>query len=153
MSARADDPDEQPAGKDDLAPADEPADLAPTDDQADLAAADDDPPVVARLMVEIRSDGTRTIARGAMEERTTGQRVALEAEAGTPQELTALLLKQLMSTPALTGKAVKDALAAKARGLRRRLTRRLLPGSRRDDPPPGLEDGARPEPGGGDRTP
>jgi hypothetical protein len=97
-------------------------------DEADLAPEGDEPPVVARLVVEIRSDGTRTIARGAMEERTLGQRVAIEAKAGTPQELTAMLLKSLVGTPALTGKAVKDLLLAKGRGLRQRLKRRLLPG-------------------------
>jgi hypothetical protein len=97
-------------------------------DEAALAPEGDEPPVVARLVVEIRSDGTRTIARGAMEERTLGQRVAIEAKAGTPQELTAMLLKSLVGTPALTGKAVKDLLLAKGRGLRERLKRRLLPG-------------------------
>ena len=126
-------------GRESLADQLEAAGISVVRDEADLAPQPDDPPVVARLMVEIRSDGSRTIARGALEERTLGQRVALQAEAGTPQELTALLLKQLVSTPALTGKAVKEMLAAKARGLRKRLTRKLLPGSRVDDEPRRLE--------------
>ena len=45
---------------------------------------DEDPPVVARLVVEIRSDGTRTVARGAIEDRTVGQTTAVQIEAGTP---------------------------------------------------------------------
>ena len=56
-------------------------------------------PVVARLVVEIRSDGTRTIARGALEDRTTGAQVALHAEGTTPAALTASLMRSLLSLP------------------------------------------------------
>ena len=38
----------------------------------------DEPPVVARLIVEIRSDGTRTIARGAIEDVASGQKTAID---------------------------------------------------------------------------
>jgi hypothetical protein len=44
----------------------------------------DEPPVVARLVVEIRSDGTRTIARGAIEDAQRGERVAIEARGDSP---------------------------------------------------------------------
>lgn len=60
---------------------------------------EDDPPVVARLVVEIRSDGTRTIARGAMEDLETGQRVGVEAKGTTPAQLAMSLAKSLMERP------------------------------------------------------
>ena len=43
-----------------------------------------EPPVVARLVIEIRSDGTRTIARGAAEDVALGERVQIEAHGATP---------------------------------------------------------------------
>jgi hypothetical protein len=43
--------------------------------------------VVARLVIEIRSDGSRTIARGAMEDVASGQSVALEARGDSPLSL------------------------------------------------------------------
>ena len=51
-----------------------------------------EPPVVARLVVEIRSDGSRTIARGALEDRATGQNVAIEARGDSPMSLALSLL-------------------------------------------------------------
>lgn len=72
-------------------------------------------PVVARLVVEIRSDGKRTMARGAMEDATTGEKVELKAEAPTPFLLIASLLKSLGDVP----KMVKTAAS------------RLLPGKKR----------------------
>jgi hypothetical protein len=58
-------------------------------------------PVVARLVVEIRSDGTRTVARGAVEDLTTGQRTAVEARGATPLALVASLSRALIHLPAL----------------------------------------------------
>lgn len=60
-----------------------------------------DLPVVARLVVEIRSDGTRTIARGALEDQTTGQKVSLRADGTTPAALAASLTRSLFQLPAL----------------------------------------------------
>jgi hypothetical protein len=57
--------------------------------------------VVARLMVEIRSDGRRTIARGAAEDRVSGERVAIELRAGSPFELLLSLARTIGSLPAL----------------------------------------------------
>ena len=65
------------------------------------AGEEDLPPVVARLVVEIRSDGRRTIARGAMEDLTTQQRVAIEARGTTPLSLAASLAKSIFSLPAI----------------------------------------------------
>jgi hypothetical protein len=64
------------------------------------------PPVVARMVVEIRSDGTRTIARGALEDRVTGERVALRADAANPVALASELAKSLLRTPGLAKEAV-----------------------------------------------
>lgn len=71
---------------------------------------DDELPVVARLVVEIRSDGSRTVARGALEDRATGQEVALEARGGTPAELAVALTRQLLAMPLLAGPAALRAL-------------------------------------------
>lgn len=60
-----------------------------------------DPPVVARMVIEIRSDGSRTIARGAIEEVTSGEKIALEAHGTTPMALAANLTKSLLSAPLL----------------------------------------------------
>lgn len=77
---------------------------------AELEAEQDLPPVVARMVVEIRSDGTRTIARGALEDLLTGERVALQANAKNPVELARELTKTLLKTPVLAGSLAKDAL-------------------------------------------
>jgi hypothetical protein len=73
----------------------------------DLAPEPDEPPVVARMIVEIRSDGTRTIARGALEDVLNGERVAIEAQGSTPLALASSLAKSLLSAPALARHAVR----------------------------------------------
>lgn len=81
-------------------------------------AGDDDLPVVARMVVEIRSDGSRTIARGALEDRLVGETVQVRAEAATPLALAGALAKALLRTPVL--RRVRDRgreIAATARGL------------------------------------
>lgn len=86
----------------------------------------DEPPVVARMVVEIRSDGSRTIARGALEDRLLGETVQVHAEAATPLALAGALAKALVRTPVL--RRLRDrgrSLASTARG--------LLPGRRDDD--------------------
>jgi hypothetical protein len=72
-----------------------------------LAEQPDEPPVVARMVIEIRSDGTRTIARGALEDALSGERVAVKAEGSTPMALAASLAKTIFSAPALAGQAMK----------------------------------------------
>ena len=74
----------------------------------------DDPPVVARLVVEIRSDGRRTIARGAMED-VTGHGVAIEASGRTPLQLALSLAKTMVTLPAF-GRAAAKALLRGRRG-------------------------------------
>jgi hypothetical protein len=88
----------------------------------------DEPPVVARMVVEIRSDGRRTIARGALEDLERGERVAIAAESTTPLALAGALAKALLQTPRIAG-----ALSGAPRAARRtvRTVRALLPRSRR----------------------
>jgi hypothetical protein len=74
-----------------------------------------EPPVVARLMVEIRSDGTTTIARGAMEDAQSGQKVAILAKGTTPLALALSLAKSLASAPWLAATARGALRALKGR--------------------------------------
>ncbi len=71
-----------------------------------------EPPVVARMVIEIRSDGTRTVARGALEEVESGQTVSIVAEAESPTALAWSLAKQLAAAP-LIGRAASRAMLAK----------------------------------------
>jgi hypothetical protein len=72
-----------------------------------------EPPVVTRLVIELRSDGSRTIARGAIEDARTGEKVELHAEGATPLLLIASLLKSLADVPALAKRAASLFLGAK----------------------------------------
>jgi len=74
-----------------------------------------DPPVVARMVVEIRSDGTRTVARGAVEDVITGERVAMQAHGTTPMALAASLARSIFSVPSLAGGAMRALLASRKR--------------------------------------
>lgn len=65
----------------------------------------EEPPVVARMVIEIRSDGTRTIARGALEDVLSDERVKIEASGGSPMQLAASLASNLLSTPFMLGRA------------------------------------------------
>lgn len=106
-----------------------------TDDDA-LRRADDELPVVARLVIEIRSDGTRTVARGGLEQAhvpgmpgsadaSTLERVAIEARGGSPAALAADLLRAIVTMPfhsslsrwtGRNGHGVKASLPAEAVG-------------------------------------
>lgn len=81
--------------------------LAPTSSGSDSLVADEELPVVARMVVEIRSDGTRTIARGAAEDGITGEKVALRIEGSTPLALALSLMKSVSQLPSLARAAVK----------------------------------------------
>jgi len=75
------------------------ADSKPEIVHAPPAELSTEPPVVARLVVEIRSDGSRTIARGAVEDLQRGERVAIEAQGTTPIQLALQLARSLASLP------------------------------------------------------
>ena len=70
----------------------------------------EEPPVVARLMVEIRSDGSQTIARGAIEDMASGEKVAVEARGTSPAQLAGSLAKTIFATPFLAKAAVRAIL-------------------------------------------
>ncbi len=69
-----------------------------------------EPPVVARLMVEIRSDGSHTIARGAMEDLLGGEKVAIEVHGSTPLALALGLAKSMMRGKAFARSAARALL-------------------------------------------
>jgi hypothetical protein len=83
---------------------------AVTTKSSQALAEDDDLPVVARLVVEVRSDGRRTVARGAMEDAATGTKAAIVASGTTPLELALALAKSMLQVPALTRNAVTKRL-------------------------------------------
>jgi hypothetical protein len=94
--------------------------LVKTGGRAPLQRVDEaDLPVVARLMIEIRSDGTHTVAKGAMEESVDGERVAIRAEGGTPLELAASLAKTLFTLPVLARQTVRAIEAGRIQAGRR----------------------------------
>lgn len=64
-----------------------------------LNTSDPDLPVVARLVVEIRSDGSRTVARGVLEDASTHQTAAVRAEGTTPAQLARSLAATLFTLP------------------------------------------------------
>ena len=72
-----------------------------------LAERPGEPPIVARLVIEIRSDGSHTIARGAMEDALSGQKVAVEASGTTPLALALSLAKSIVATPVLARQAFR----------------------------------------------
>lgn len=78
-----------------------------------------EPPVVARLVIEIRSDGGRTIARGALSDASLGQEVAIRAEGTTPLALAASLVGALFRAPLLgrvLGRSLRAARTKPPRG-------------------------------------
>ena len=74
-----------------------------------------EPPVVARLVVEIRSDGTRTIARGAVEDVASGQRTTLEAQGSSPLQLALQLARVLTQLPRLGARSAVRGLLGRRR--------------------------------------
>lgn len=75
----------------------------------------DEPPVVARLVVEIRSDGSRTIARGAVEDAQRGERVTVEARGDSPIQLAIALARALTQVPRLSARSAVRGLLGKRR--------------------------------------
>lgn len=71
-----------------------------------VGAPNDEPPVVAQLMVEIRSDGSRTIARGALNDLRTGESAQVHAEGKTPGDLMLSLAGSLLALPATFSQAI-----------------------------------------------
>lgn len=76
----------------------------------------DEPPVVARLIVEIRSDGSRTIARGAIEDVASGARTTIEARGESPLQLALALARALTQLPRLGARSAVRGLLGRRRG-------------------------------------
>lgn len=72
-----------------------------------------EPPVVAQLMIEIRSDGSHTIARGALHDLRSNESAHVHAEGKTPQQLIASLLGSLLSLPAGTFQKLRNPAESK----------------------------------------
>ena len=80
-------------------------------DNSDLRLTEaEELPIVARLVVEVRSDGRRTIARGVMEDAATGTKAAIEASGRSPLELALALAKSMLQLPGLTSQVVRSRL-------------------------------------------
>lgn len=75
----------------------------------------DEPPVVARLVVEIRSDGSRTIARGAIEDVVQGQQTTVEARGDSPIQLAVALARTLVQLPRLRARSAVRGLLGRRR--------------------------------------
>lgn len=74
-----------------------------------------EPPVVARLIIEIRSDGSRTIARGAMEDTVSGQRTSVEARGDSPLQLAFALARTISQLPRLGARSAVRGLLGRRR--------------------------------------
>jgi hypothetical protein len=85
------------------------------DEPSSLVEEADLPPVVARMVIEIRSDGTRTLARGAIEDRLRGETVQVKLESGSPLALAKQLAETLLRTPGTAKKALAAALTGRFR--------------------------------------
>ncbi len=104
-----------------MKPDDKPGATDDDDDKAELVAApagalQEEPPVVARLIIEIRSDGSRTIARGALEDTVSGQRTQIEAQGTSPLQLALALARSLTQLPRLTARSAVRGLLGRRRG-------------------------------------
>jgi len=75
---------------------------------ADLAPGPDEPPVVAQLMIEIRSDGSRTIARGALNDLRSNESARIHAEGRTPADLMVSLAGSLLALPSSLIASARD---------------------------------------------
>jgi len=82
-------------------PEDNPASELASTGEGRLAHGPQEPPVVARLIVEIRSDGSQTVARGALDDVLGGEQVAIVARGTTPAALAVSLLRSMLSAPLL----------------------------------------------------
>ena len=117
------------------------------DPKAALANAEE-LPVVARMVVEIRSDGIRTVARGAFEDFQSGQQVAIETDPLAAAKLAQAFTRSIMgSTAGLVRMGVSEGLKSTARSLvpdpLRRLKRKLF--GQEPDPAKGPTDPSQPE--------
>ena len=87
--------------RDEANPAATEPEVLPSRSAGQALVADEDLPVVARLVVEIRSDGSRTVARGALEDASSGVKTAVVARGSTPLRLALDLARAVGQLPGL----------------------------------------------------
>jgi len=100
-------------------------------DPQGVLANSEELPVVARMVVEIRSDGIKTVARGAFEDFQTGQQVGIETDPLAAAKLAQAFTKSILgSTAGLVRLGVSEGLKTSAKSLvpdpLRRLKRKLF---------------------------
>lgn len=78
-------------------------------------SGDEDLPVVARLVVEIRSDGRRTVARGAIEDLVSGAKTAVVARGESPVRLAVDLARAIARLPRLAARGALKSLVSRDR--------------------------------------
>lgn len=83
--------------------------------EAPLEAEAELPPVVLRMVIEIRSDGTRTIARGAIEDQRLGERVQIKIDNFSPLLLGKEITRALLSVPSIAKRAARTMLLPRGR--------------------------------------
>lgn len=91
-------------------------DLETTESDAQLEAEGALPPVVLRMVVEVRSDGSRTVARGAVEDIATGERVQVKIDNFSPLLLGKEITRALISLPSLAKRAAVRMLLPRMTG-------------------------------------
>lgn len=89
--------------------------LERTAEEASLEAEAGLPPVVLRMVVEVRSDGTRTIARGALEDQRMGERVQIKIDNFSPLLLGKEITRALLSVPSFAKRAARTMLLSRGR--------------------------------------
>jgi hypothetical protein len=78
-------------------------------------SSDEDLPVVARLVVEIRSDGRRTVARGAIEDVSSGAKTAVVARGESPVRLAIDLARAIARLPRMAARGAMRSLTGRDR--------------------------------------
>ena len=97
----------------------------PMDDPERALRVEEELPVVMRMVIEVRSDGVKTMARGAVEDVINDHKVAIELPAMSPLQLSAALSetigKTLLDTPGLAKAALKSLVPDPLRRLKRKI--------------------------------
>lgn len=91
-------------------------DLDTTQSNAQLEADGALPPVVLRMVVEVRSDGSRTVARGAIEDIPNGERVQVKIDNFSPLLLGKEITRALIGLPSFAKRAAVRMLLPRTTG-------------------------------------
>jgi hypothetical protein len=91
---------------------DTPGRLTPLPPDPAISRSGAELPVVARLVVEIRSDGTTTIARAGLSDDTTGTTI-MEAHGSTPLALALDLARHIVGLAKIGPRTARALLAAR----------------------------------------